>query len=120
MLTAVGSVLSQLFFVFCFRGFNDAINGFSDDGWTVLGCDGSEDVVVAVNSSKNVGSNSSVAMPSGILCAKAFMLLQVDFSDGWLRISLCNLLLIVYSWLYDLCTECFSSIAGSILEGAQI
>lgn len=89
------SVLSQLFFVFCFRGFNEAINGFSDDGWTVLSCDGTEDVVVAVNSSKNVGSSSSVAMPSGILCAKAFMLLQVDFSDVWLSI-LRNLFLVVY------------------------
>lgn len=69
------------FFFFC-RGFNDAISGFNDDGWSVLGCDGVEDVIVAVNSTKNLGTHVSPAnalpVPGSILCAKASMLLQVN------------------------------------------
>jgi uncharacterized protein YsxB (DUF464 family) len=65
------------------RGFNDAVNGFVDDGWTLLGNDGSDDVTVAVNSSpdKLLGTHANLALFSalggGILCAKASMLLQV-------------------------------------------
>ncbi|KAK1394334.1 Homeobox-leucine zipper protein REVOLUTA [Heracleum sosnowskyi] len=62
------------------RGFNDAINGFSDDGWSVMSCEGSEDVIVAVNSAKNLFSTSnpsnSHSLVGGVLCAKASMLLQ--------------------------------------------
>ncbi|XP_038970519.1 homeobox-leucine zipper protein HOX32-like [Phoenix dactylifera] len=65
------------------RGFNDAVNGFADDGWSLMGSDGVEDVTIAINSSpdKLLGShvNSSTmfsAMGCGILCAKASMLLQ--------------------------------------------
>ncbi|KAG2547244.1 hypothetical protein PVAP13_9KG074600 [Panicum virgatum] len=65
------------------RGFNDAVNGFPDDGWSLMSSDGSEDVTIAINSSPNklVGShvNSSQlfsAIGGGILCAKASMLLQ--------------------------------------------
>ena len=66
-----------------FRGFNDAINGFMDDGWSVMGSDGVEDVTIAINSSpsKFPGSqyNTLSMLPSfgGVLCAKASMLLQV-------------------------------------------
>ncbi|KAF3454993.1 hypothetical protein FNV43_RR05441 [Rhamnella rubrinervis] len=62
------------------RGFNDAVNGFNDDGWSLMSCDGSEDVTIAVNSAKNLttASNSanSLAFLGGVLCAKASMLLQ--------------------------------------------
>ncbi|XP_010905420.1 homeobox-leucine zipper protein HOX32 isoform X1 [Elaeis guineensis] len=65
------------------RGFNDAVNGFTDDGWSLMGSDGVEDVTITINSSPNklLGShvNSSTmfsAMGGGILCAKASMLLQ--------------------------------------------
>ncbi|PKA57007.1 Homeobox-leucine zipper protein HOX32 [Apostasia shenzhenica] len=64
------------------RGFNDAINGFADDGWSLMGSDGLEDVTITVNSTPNklLGSHSSFAMFSslrgGIICAKASMLLQ--------------------------------------------
>ncbi|KAM0937272.1 putative transcription factor & lipid binding HD-SAD family [Dioscorea sansibarensis] len=65
------------------RGFNDAVNGFADDGWSLLGNDGVEDVTIVINSSpsKLLGSNvNSSGMFSsfggGILCAKASMLLQ--------------------------------------------
>ncbi|XP_057781805.1 homeobox-leucine zipper protein REVOLUTA-like [Salvia miltiorrhiza] len=59
------------------RGFNDAINGFNNDGWSILNCDGAEDVVVAINSAKNLTADSSVvSLLGGVLCAKASMLLQ--------------------------------------------
>uniref|UniRef100_A0A1D1ZGV4 Homeobox-leucine zipper protein HOX9 n=1 Tax=Anthurium amnicola TaxID=1678845 RepID=A0A1D1ZGV4_9ARAE len=62
------------------RGFNGAINGFIDDGWSLMACDGAEDVVIATNSMKSSSAhvNSTCAPPvsGGILCAKASMLLQ--------------------------------------------
>ncbi|XP_021745941.1 homeobox-leucine zipper protein REVOLUTA-like [Chenopodium quinoa] len=62
------------------RGFNDAINGFPDDGWTLLTCDGAEDVIIACNSAKTfmatLNAASSLPMVGGVLCAKASMLLQ--------------------------------------------
>ncbi|CAA0834066.1 Homeobox-leucine zipper protein REVOLUTA [Striga hermonthica] len=60
------------------RGFNDALNGFHDDGWSLLNCDdGGEDVIVAVNSVKHMaGGSVNLSMFGGVLCAKASMLLQ--------------------------------------------
>lgn len=62
------------------RGFNDAVNGFNDDGWSILNVDGAEDVTIAVNSAKNLSTISnpanSLAFLGGVLCAKASMLLQ--------------------------------------------
>lgn len=71
-----------IFFIYSFRGFNDAVNGFLDDGWSIMGSDGGEDVTIAINSSPNkfLGSqyNTLSMLPSfgGVLCAKASMLLQ--------------------------------------------
>lgn len=65
------------------RGFNDAVNGFVDDGWSLMGNDGVEDVTIAINSSPNkfFGSHYNTSMlpafGGGVLCAKASMLLQV-------------------------------------------
>lgn len=76
----IAQLLQRLLFYviyFC-RGFNDAINGFNDDGWSVLSCDGAEDVTVAINSTKNLGTSNTLQMLGGILCAKASMLLQVN------------------------------------------
>ncbi|KAH9714162.1 homeobox-leucine zipper protein ATHB-15 [Citrus sinensis] len=65
------------------RGFNEAVNGFTDEGWTVMGNDGMDDVTVLVNSSpdKLMGLNLSFAngfpaVSNAVLCAKASMLLQ--------------------------------------------
>lgn len=65
------------------RGFNDAVNGFADDGWSHIGSEGAEAVTIAINSSpsKFLGSqyNASSMFPTfggGVLCAKASMLLQ--------------------------------------------
>ncbi|CAH8357500.1 unnamed protein product [Eruca vesicaria subsp. sativa] len=59
------------------RGFNDAVNGFSDDGWSTMHCDGAEDIIVAINSTKHMNNMSnSLSFLGGVLCAKASMLLQ--------------------------------------------
>lgn len=67
------------------RGFNEALNGFTDEGWSAMGSDGMDDVTILVNSSPgklsglNIGyANGFPAVTSGVLCAKASMLLQVS------------------------------------------
>lgn len=70
--------------MFCCRGFNEALNGFTDEGWSMMGNDGMDDVTILVNSSpdKLMGLNLSFAngfpaVSNAVLCAKASMLLQV-------------------------------------------
>ncbi|KAF8100452.1 hypothetical protein N665_0224s0035 [Sinapis alba] len=59
------------------RGFNDAVNEFGDDGWSTMNCDGAEDIIVAINSTKHLSNiTSSLSFLGGVLCAKASMLLQ--------------------------------------------
>ncbi|KAJ4951885.1 hypothetical protein NE237_028717 [Protea cynaroides] len=65
------------------RGFSEALNGFTDEGWSMMGSDGMDDVTVLVNSSpaKIMGANLSFAngfpsVSTAVLCAKASMLLQ--------------------------------------------
>ncbi|RZB96560.1 Homeobox-leucine zipper protein HOX32 isoform C [Glycine soja] len=64
------------------KGFNDAVNGFVDDGWSLMGNDGVEDVTIGINSSPNKFFSSHYntsmlpAFGGGVLCAKASMLLQ--------------------------------------------
>lgn len=61
------------------------MNGFTDDGWSMLESDGIDDVTLIVNSSPskmmgiNNGYNNSgfPSVTSSVLCAKASMLLQV-------------------------------------------
>ncbi|XP_042021292.1 homeobox-leucine zipper protein ATHB-15-like isoform X1 [Salvia splendens] len=65
------------------RGFNEALNGFGDEGWSLIGNDGVDDITILVNSNpeKLMGLNISPtsgynSICSSILCAKASMLLQ--------------------------------------------
>ncbi|EOA26257.1 hypothetical protein CARUB_v10022629mg [Capsella rubella] len=64
------------------RGFNDAVNGFGDDGWSPMGSDGAEDITVMINLSPGkfggaqYGNSFLPSFGSGVLCAKASMLLQ--------------------------------------------
>ncbi|KAI4316095.1 hypothetical protein L6164_024110 [Bauhinia variegata] len=65
------------------KGFNEAVNGFTDDGWSILESDGIDDVTLLVNSSPsktmgaNLGYNNGFpSMGTSVLCAKASMLLQ--------------------------------------------
>lgn len=67
------------------RGFNEALNGFSSEGWSMLDNDGMDDVTILVNSSpdKLMGLNLSfsdgfTSLSNAVLCAKASMLLQVS------------------------------------------
>lgn len=117
------------------RGFNDAVNGFLDDGWSILASDGVEDVTIAINSNpgKFVGSqynNTLTMLPTfgGVLCAKASMLLQVLSND-----QICILYQIVVlhyiipkETFIDIanclcgCAGCTPSFACSFLKGAPI
>lgn len=65
------------------RSFNEAINGFADDGWSLISTDGVDDVTILVNSSPskmmslNIGFlNGFPSTTNSVLCAKASMLLQ--------------------------------------------
>ena len=97
------------------------MNGFTDDGWSLLGNDGVDDVTIMINSSPNklLGSHANTAIFSpiggGILCAKASMLLQVsililwvyDFLylllSYWMLVTLCKYSLVLASIFYDFC-----------------
>ncbi|XP_010545673.1 PREDICTED: homeobox-leucine zipper protein ATHB-15 isoform X2 [Tarenaya hassleriana] len=65
------------------RGFNEAVNGFTDEGWSVIG-DGMDDVTILVNSSPDklmdlnltFANNGFPHVSNAVLCAKASMLLQ--------------------------------------------
>ncbi|KAI3806860.1 hypothetical protein L1987_22777 [Smallanthus sonchifolius] len=65
------------------RGFNEALNGLTDEGWSLMATDGVDDVTILVNSSpeKLMGLNLPTAngyssVTNAVLCAKASMLLQ--------------------------------------------
>ncbi|KAK8505317.1 hypothetical protein V6N13_045756 [Hibiscus sabdariffa] len=65
------------------KGFNEAVNGFTDEGWSMLESDGVDDVTLLVNSSPGKMmdvnfsySNGFPSMGNAVLCAKASMLLQ--------------------------------------------
>ncbi|KAG6497968.1 hypothetical protein ZIOFF_045874 [Zingiber officinale] len=65
------------------RGFNEAVNGFPDDGWSIIPNDVVDDVTVLVNSSPrkmmtlNLGNtDGSSSSSSSVLCATASILLQ--------------------------------------------
>ncbi|KAF6167858.1 hypothetical protein GIB67_027636 [Kingdonia uniflora] len=61
------------------RGFNDVVNGFNDDGWSLINCDGAEDVITTINfknMSTGVNPTNVIPFPGGVLCVKASLLLQ--------------------------------------------
>ncbi|KAF6159010.1 hypothetical protein GIB67_042091 [Kingdonia uniflora] len=61
------------------RGFNDVVNGYNDDGWSLINCDGAEDVITTINfknMSTGVNPTNLIPFPGGVLCVKASMLLQ--------------------------------------------
>lgn len=64
------------------RGFNDAISGFNDDGWSLVESDGMDDVVLTANSTKRFttcsSSDNAFTSAGGVICAKASMLLKVS------------------------------------------
>ncbi|KAJ9559615.1 hypothetical protein OSB04_004775 [Centaurea solstitialis] len=65
------------------RGFNEAVNGFTDEGWSLMANDRVDDVTILVNSTpeKLMGFNPPFVngystVGNSVLCAKASMLLQ--------------------------------------------
>ncbi|VAH74395.1 unnamed protein product [Triticum turgidum subsp. durum] len=65
------------------RGFNETLGGLADDGWSVIESDGVDDVCISVNSSPSkvmsctaTFSDGLPMVSTGVLCAKASMLLQ--------------------------------------------
>ena len=79
------------------------MNGFTDDGWSLMGSDGVEDVTIAINSSPNKhfgsqvnASNGLTTLGGGILCAKASMLLQVLMLVNFFKCKQNNFLLGFY------------------------
>ncbi|KAG0581145.1 hypothetical protein M758_4G231900 [Ceratodon purpureus] len=64
------------------KGFNNAVNGFGDDGWEATVTDGLDDVTVMLNATPKslegqIASDKLLySLGGGILCAKASMLLQ--------------------------------------------
>ncbi|XP_024390752.1 homeobox-leucine zipper protein HOX32 isoform X2 [Physcomitrium patens] len=64
------------------KGFNNAVNGFPDDGWEATISDGLDDVSVMLNATPKsmegqIASDKLLySLGGGILCAKASMLLQ--------------------------------------------
>ncbi|CAA0822380.1 Homeobox-leucine zipper protein ATHB-15 [Striga hermonthica] len=65
------------------RGFNDALNGFNDEGWSSIGNDGVDDVSILVNPNPEklvefniYFGNGYTSICNSVLCAKASMLLQ--------------------------------------------
>ncbi|PPD78819.1 hypothetical protein GOBAR_DD24252 [Gossypium barbadense] len=65
------------------KGFNKVVNGFTDEGWSMLESDGVDDVTLLVNSSPEKMmdinfsySNGFPSMGNAVLCGKASMLLQ--------------------------------------------
>ncbi|GER43234.1 homeobox leucine-zipper protein [Striga asiatica] len=55
------------------RGFNDAVNCFSEDGWTLMGASSSDDVIMSTKRATNLGVYANC---DSILCLKASLLLQ--------------------------------------------
>ncbi|PSR93002.1 Homeobox-leucine zipper protein like [Actinidia chinensis var. chinensis] len=62
------------------KGFNDAVNGFDDDGWSLISYGAAENLIISINSTRNIWITSDSVDPhplsGGILCVKASTLLQ--------------------------------------------
>lgn len=76
-------ILTLFFFS---RGFNEAINGFADDSWTLLSSSSHDDITIAARPTQK-RSNSSLPLISdgpgpiggGVVCVKTTLVLQVSF-----------------------------------------
>ncbi|XP_039033653.1 homeobox-leucine zipper protein ATHB-15-like [Hibiscus syriacus] len=65
------------------RSFNEAVNGFTDEGWSMMENDGVDDITILVNSSPDKLMSLNLSFANGfssvsnmVLCAKASILLQ--------------------------------------------
>lgn len=74
-------------------------------------CDGAEDIIVAINSTKHLNNiSNSLSFLGGVLCAKASMLLQVSYHCALFFWVLCPFSMAVNlsSLLFVFFVECSS------------
>ncbi|XP_011084331.1 homeobox-leucine zipper protein REVOLUTA-like isoform X2 [Sesamum indicum] len=55
------------------RGFNDAVNCFSEDGWTLMNVNASDDIIMSIKRTASFGVGANY---DSIICVKASLLLQ--------------------------------------------
>ncbi|XP_051121229.1 homeobox-leucine zipper protein HOX9-like [Andrographis paniculata] len=55
------------------RGFNDAVNGFPEDGWTCLNADSTDDLIMSIKAVKCPGPTPTY---DSVLCIKSAFLIQ--------------------------------------------
>ncbi|XP_042017942.1 homeobox-leucine zipper protein HOX9-like [Salvia splendens] len=65
------------------RGFNEAVNCFSEDGWSIMNPDVSDDLIMSVKRKKTFGDSGNF---DSILCVKSSLLLQNVFPASMLRL----------------------------------
>ncbi|XP_057784620.1 homeobox-leucine zipper protein REVOLUTA-like isoform X2 [Salvia miltiorrhiza] len=65
------------------RGFNDAVNCFSEDGWALMNPDASDDVIMSIRRTKPFGVSANF---DSIICVKSSLLLQNVFPASMVRL----------------------------------
>ncbi|GER48937.1 homeobox leucine-zipper protein [Striga asiatica] len=65
------------------RSFNDAINCFSEDGWTLMNANSSDDIIMSTKRTTNFGVYANC---DSILCLKASLLLQNVFPASLVKL----------------------------------
>ncbi|CAA0806364.1 Homeobox-leucine zipper protein REVOLUTA [Striga hermonthica] len=65
------------------RSFNDAINCFSEDGWTLMNANSSDDIIISTKRTTNFGVYANC---DSILCLKASLLLQNVFPASLVKL----------------------------------
>lgn len=73
--------------VVLFRGFNDAVNCFSEDGWALMNPDASDDVIMSIRRTKSFGVSSNL---DSVICVKSSLLLQVSCLTSTFRYLFVN------------------------------
>lgn len=60
-----------------FRGFNDAVNGFNEDGWQLMNMDAPKDAIISMKRTNiSMGFDTNY---DGVICMKTTVLLQVSY-----------------------------------------
>ncbi|XP_042011431.1 homeobox-leucine zipper protein HOX9-like isoform X1 [Salvia splendens] len=65
------------------RGFNEAVNCFSEDGWAIMNPDVSDDLIMSIKRKQTFGDSGNC---DSILCVKSSLLLQNVFPASMLRL----------------------------------
>ncbi|KAL1542441.1 homeobox-leucine zipper protein HOX9-like [Salvia divinorum] len=65
------------------RGFNEAVNCFSEDGWSIMNPDVSDDLIMSIKRNKTFGDSGNF---DSVLCVKSSLLLQNVVPANMLRL----------------------------------